>query len=104
MGHRLDDGTARCSAGVVRLPHGREEVFVPASVVGLLASLILTSALLVGATTAASALDRCMTPLEEQVWLLVNQRRAEGAFCGGEFHPPADALEAADAAERRQGP
>ncbi len=65
-----------------------------APVIGFLVSLTLTSALLVGAATAASDLDRCMTPFEEQVWLLVNQRRAQGAVCGNEYHGPAAALEA----------
>ena len=57
-----------------------------APVVRLLASLTLTSALLFGAAPAPAALDRCMTPFEDQVLLLVNQRRAQGAVCGGEFH------------------
>jgi hypothetical protein len=35
-----------------------------------------------------------MTPFEEEVWLLVNQRRAQGAYCGGGYHQPAPSLAA----------
>ena len=56
--------------------------------------LTLAAALLVGAAPARGALDRCMTPFEEEVHLLVNQRRAQGAVCGGTRYAPASALEA----------
>ena len=35
-----------------------------------------------------------MTPFEEEVHLLVNQRRAQGAVCGGTRYAPASAHEA----------
>ena len=63
-------------------------------VVHTLFSLSLAGALLIGVAPARAAVDRCMTPFEEEVWLLVNQRRAEGAICGGEYYDPAPDLAA----------
>lgn len=55
--------------------------------------LALAAALLVGAAPARGALDRCMTPFEEEVYLLVNQRRAQSAVCGSAVYGPAQYLE-----------
>jgi hypothetical protein len=56
---------------------------VRARVVRTLPRLTLAAALLLGTAPARGALDRCMTPFEEEVHLLVNQRRAQGAVYGG---------------------
>jgi len=56
--------------------------------------LALAAALLVGAAPARGATDRCMTPFEDQVHLLVNQRRAQGAVCGSTVYAPVQHLEA----------
>jgi uncharacterized protein YkwD len=78
----------------VDLPPGREEVPVRNRAARALLRLTLAAALLVGAAPARGALDRCMTPFEEEVQLLVNQRRAQGAVCGGTTYAPASDLEA----------
>jgi uncharacterized protein YkwD len=65
---------------------------VRAPIARALPCLTLAAALLVGAAPARAALDRCMTPFEDEVRLLVNQRRAQGAVCGGTVYAAAPAL------------
>jgi uncharacterized protein YkwD len=76
------------------LPPVPEEVLLTAPAAHLLSCLVLAGALLVGATPSRADLDRCVTPLEEEVYLLVNQRRAQGAVCGSTYYAPAPALAA----------
>jgi uncharacterized protein YkwD len=67
---------------------------VPIRVARVLLPATLAAALLVGAAPASGALDRCMTPFEEEVYVLVNQRRAQSAVCGSTVYDPAQYLEA----------
>jgi len=71
-----------------------EELLVRTPAARALPCLTLAAALLVGAGPAGAAADRCMTPFEDEVHLLVNQRRAQSAICGGTFHAPAPPLAA----------
>jgi uncharacterized protein YkwD len=54
--------------------------------------LTLAAALVAGALPTHADLDRCMTPFEEEVLLLVNQQRAQGAVCGATFYAAAPPL------------
>jgi uncharacterized protein YkwD len=76
------------------LPPGHGETLVRTRLDRLPLRLALAAALLLGAAPASGSLDRCMTSIEEQVYLLVNQQRAPGAVCGGTVYAPVADLEA----------